>query len=362
MDFSVNVPINTVSFGQVSLCILKEMYKKGLQPNIFPIGQISSIEVEKDFGNWLQSCIKKSLYNHKRTIPTFKLWHLDRFDFLSYKQILFTFHELDSPTEVELNVAKNNDVVIFSSNYSKNIFEENGVENCKYIPLGFDFDSFYRKDINSYLNDRITFSVLGKLEKRKNHGKTIRAWIKKFGKDKRYFLSCAVHNPFYKNDVELKTAYLNILEGKNDIFNVRFYDRMPNVAKYNDFLNSANIVLAMSGGEGWGLPEFQSVAMGKHAVTLNATAYKDWADSENSVLVEPNAKVPVYDNKFFIKGYHLNQGNIFSFDEDAFIHGCEKAIERFDNNPINEAGLLLPKKFNYKNTTEQILKEIEKLS
>ncbi len=46
---------------------------------------------------------------------------------------------------------------------------------------------------------------------------------------------------------------------------------------YNDYLNSANIILGMSGGEGWGLPEFQSVALGKHAVILNATGYKDWA-------------------------------------------------------------------------------------
>ena len=55
---------------------------------------------------------------------------------------------------------------------------------------------------------------------------------------------------------------------------------------YNDFLNSGDIILGMSGGEGWGLPEFHSVGMGKHAVVLNAHSYKDWADEINSVLIK----------------------------------------------------------------------------
>ena len=45
---------------------------------------------------------------------------------------------------------------------------------------------------------------------------------------------------------------------------------------YNDFLNSSDIVLGMSGGM-LGLPEFQSAYLGKHAVLLNVSAYKDWA-------------------------------------------------------------------------------------
>ena len=75
---------------------------------------------------------------------------------------------------------------------------------------------------------------------------------------------------------------------------------MPKNAVYNDYLNSGDIVIGMSGGEGWGLPEFHSVGLGKHAVMLNATAYKEWATSENSVLLEPSGKIEVYDNKNYI--------------------------------------------------------------
>jgi hypothetical protein len=97
---------------------------------------------------------------------------------------------------------------------------------------------------------------------------------------------------------------------------------------YNDFLNSSNIVIGMSGGEGWGLPEFQSVALGKHGVILNSSGYQDWANEKNSVMVQPNGKEDSSDGVFFRKGGAFNQGNIFTFNEDEFIAGCEEAIER----------------------------------
>jgi hypothetical protein len=129
---------------------------------------------------------------------------------------------------------------------------------------------------------------------------------------------------------------------------------------YNDFLNSADIIIGMSGGEGWGLPEFHSVALGKHSVILNAHAYKEWADEENSVLVEPNGKVEVYDNMFFHKGTPFNQGNIFDFDPDDFISACEKAIERVKANKLNNNGLKLQNIFTSEKLADNILNIINK--
>jgi hypothetical protein len=111
---------------------------------------------------------------------------------------------------------------------------------------------------------------------------------------------------------------------------------------YNDFLNSGNIILGMSGGEGWGLPEFQSVAIGKHAVILNAHAYKEWANENNSTLVEPNGKIEAYDGMFFHKDQPFNQGNIFDFDQNDFISACEKSIEKVKpKSPIKNVGFAI---------------------
>ena len=37
-DFSLELPVNSVSFGQVSVALLREFHARGLQPCLFPIG------------------------------------------------------------------------------------------------------------------------------------------------------------------------------------------------------------------------------------------------------------------------------------------------------------------------------------
>ena len=111
-DFSINCPVNSVSFGQVSTAILREFHKKGMEPCIFPIGgnlDLSTQKEDKEFSDWLTNCSNKALYSHNRDIPTFKLWHLNgSLESLSRDQALFTFYELDQPTKQEINIAKNN--------------------------------------------------------------------------------------------------------------------------------------------------------------------------------------------------------------------------------------------------------------
>ena len=108
MDFSLNIPINSVSFGQVSTAILREIYHKDLQPCIFPIGgkiDLSTQEEDADFLNWINSCAMKSLDGHSRSNPIFKLWHINgSMESFSEKQILYTFYELDQPTPAEINI------------------------------------------------------------------------------------------------------------------------------------------------------------------------------------------------------------------------------------------------------------------
>jgi hypothetical protein len=116
----------------------------------------------------------------------------------------------------------------------------------------------------------------------------------------------------------------------------------------------------MSGGEGWGLPEFQSVSIGKHAIILNAHAYKEWANEENSVLVEPNGKIEAYDGMFFQKGSQYNQGNIFDFNQDDFLSACDKAVDRVKLNRSNAKGLELQAKFSSEKLAQNVLNIINK--
>ncbi len=356
-DFALHLPLNGVSFGQVSTSLLREFHQRGVQPSLFTIGQsnLESQETSKEFNSWIEFCIQKAFSEYKRETPIFKLWHLNHESLTSFakEQTLFTFYELDKPTPIEVNIARNQKHVIVSSNYTKQVFEDHGIKNCSVVPLGFDKHNFHIKK-EDYLKDKIVFNLTGKLEKRKHHKRIIQAWIKKYGKNKDYVLQCAIANPFIKEN-DFKALISQILDGKTH-YNLNFLGIMQKNSLYNDFLNSGNIIIGMSGGEGWGLPEFQSVALGKHAVILNATAYKEWATDSNAVLVEPNGKTEAYDGVFFKKGGAFNQGNIYTFDEDAFIDGCEKAVERYRENPINTAGIALQNDFSYAKTADAIIK------
>jgi glycosyltransferase involved in cell wall biosynthesis len=361
-DFSLHLPINSVSFGQCSVAILREIYTKGLEPALIPIGQpdASCQKIDPAFGDWLNRCLAKGQTSHSRKIPVIKLWHIEgSLESFSEKQILYTFYELDSPTPVEINTVKNQTRVIVSNRYCASNFENCGVTNIATVPLGFDKSNFSVKQKKFYQDNRIVFNILGKFEKRKHHEKAIKAWAKKYGNNAKYFLNCAIWNPFFKP--EDNAAIFNSMFGGKRIFNINFLAYMAQNDVYNDMLNNGHIVIAMSGAEGWGLGEFHSVALGKHCVGLNAHAHKDWMTEYNSVLVNPSGKIEAYDGQFFVKGRPFNQGNIFDWNEDEFIEGCEAAIKRYEKSPINTAGLELQSKFSYERTTNEILAQLEKI-
>ena len=362
MKLAFNCPVNSVSFGQVSLGLLREAYERGCGVSLLPIGEkldlTSQSNKDKAFVGWLEGAVKHFQRDHVFSDhPTFRLWHINgSIGRVSDKQLLFTFYELDSPTDVEVNILKQ-PLTLVSSRYTRDILLSKGIENVKYCPLAFDTNNFKAIDKEYFEDDRIVFNLCGKFEFRKRHEKILRAWTKKYGNNRKYFLQCALFNPFL--DAQANNELVaRALEHKK-YFNMSFFPHMKTNAEYNDFLNSSNIVIGMSGGEGWGLPEFQSVAMGKHAVMLNAHAYKDWANEKNAVMVDPVGKIDAYDGIFFKEGQDFNQGQIYDWDEDDFISACEEAIKRVNKNPLNEQGLSIPANFSYQSMFDTIWKEME---
>ena len=356
MDYAFNVPINPTSFGQLSVSILRELYNRSSEPCLFTLGSVdlSPFREDEGFNEWLKKSKSKS-FLHSRASPSFKLWHLNgSLESVSREQLLLTFYECNSPTKEEVNAAKNSNLAL-TSRHAQEIFESHGVKSTV-IPLAFDNYSFHETKSKYYDDDRIVFNLAGKFEKRKNHKKIIKAWSRKFGNNKKYYLQCSLWNHFF-NEEENKNNFRSCFD-EEEYYNVQFLAYMPENSIYNDFLNSSDITIAMSGGEGWGLPEFTSLCLGKHSITLNAHGYKEWANEKNSVLVEPKGEYDAYDGIFFKRGDRFNQGSFQDFDEDDFISACEEAIKKTEQNKYNESGVKLKEKFNYKNTTDKIVETI----
>lgn len=368
MNIALNLPINRVSFGQVSTLLLRTLFEqeqKGIKHDVFlfPIANVDlgSQANDEAFNNWLKDKSRNGLEHYSRDIPVFRLWHLNgSLESVSNKPNLLSFYELDEPTPMELNVARNN-TTFFSSKYSCEVFKQFGVKT-HYLPLAFDSFNFRVKNKKTHADDRIVFNLCGKFEKRKHHEKIIQAWIKKYGDNPRYALQCAIYNPFLgRNQEECNSnnhqVAAKIVNNKKP-FNVGFYPLMNENVVYNEFLNSADIVIGMSGAEGFGLPEFQSIALGKHAILLKAHAYQDWATDDMVTWVNPTGKTPAYDGMFFVKGQPFNQGNIFDFNEEEFLAACDTAIAKVQKSRVNTVGLTLQDTYSKEKFLENVTKII----
>jgi len=234
--------------------------------------------------------------------------------------------------------------------------EEAGAKNVKYLELGFDKDNFYDTK-KSYLNpDIIVMGLAGKAEPlRKAHEKILRAWVKKYGNNRRYMLHAAIYNPFLRPEDNNNLIH-QMLEGKK-YWNINFLPYMQTNTEYNEFINSVGIMLGVSRGEGRDLPVFHAVGLGKHCVGLRAHAYLDYLNDENAVLIEPRGKIRAVDGIFFHDQPNFNTGHFFDWEADEFLDACDSAIRRYEQNKVNVKGLELQKR-TFQQTVETLINEI----
>lgn len=358
MKLLVNAPINSLSFGNVSVNILREMFKKNIDLVFFPIGDKAELDaydkIDASFIKYLQDSTNKRFEKIDKNIPSLKLWHIFGSETRYVKnQSLFTFHEVSDLTFFEKKLLNLQDHLFVSSNYTKRIFEINDINNVTYIPLGFDKD--FHITNRTYLPDKIHFGILGKLENRKNTTRIIKTWLKLFGNKSKYQLSCAINNVFL-DKAKFQNEVFKITEGKQ-YNNINFIPHMQTNSEVNDFLNSIDIDLGgLSGGEGWNLPSFNATALGKWSIVLNATAHKDWATKDNCILVEPSSMKDCYDEVFFKKGQAFNQGQFFDISDLEIENALLESINYAKK--INTEGLKLQNLFTYEKTVETLLRAI----
>ena len=355
----LKAPFNSLSFGNVSYNIARELYKKEIKTSIFPIGdqvELSAFDkMDKDFKSWIESSVNSRLTSMKKETPCLSLWHISGSELTpSSRSFLYSFYELDNPTFTEKNICDMHDKVIFSSSHARKCFESVNCENVDSVPLGFDEDFFDTK--KQYLNNKIHFGMIGKWEKRKHTGKVIKAWAKKYGNNPNYQLTCCVLNPFFKQD-QMNNIIGQTLEGK--VYgNINFLPRLKTNSEINEVLSAIDIDLSgLSGAEGWNLPAFNATCLGKWSIVMNHTSHKDWADSNNSILVEPSGKDSSEDGVFFNKNAPINQGNINTITEEEILESFEKAEKV--SKEYNKEGAKLKDKFTYRKTVDSILKFME---
>lgn len=354
----VSAPLNSLSLGQFSYNVLRELYRKKIQCVIFPKGpiDISAFKADTQFHQWLDRAINDRLKKFDRTVPTLALWHINGSELKpSDKQYLFSFHETDSPTESEINIVNQQDHTFFSSNWTVGNFQTYGSPKVSFIPLGFD-EEFFPMAERQTSDDIIHWGLVGKAEQRKNTQLIIATWVKKYGGNFKHFLTLCIDNPFFKPE-HMNAFYNGCFGGKPKPDNVNILPRLKTNSEMNKLYNSFDVDLSgFSSSEGWNIPAFTATALGKWSIVTNCTAHKDWATPENSVMVNTEILRPVYDGVFFQQGQPFSQGNIYSVTEEQLLEAFGRA-EKVAKVP-NKEGLKLIEKFTYKNTVDEILAKI----
>lgn len=352
-----NVPINTLSFGHVATNILFEAFKAGVDSNVFPIGgaDISAYQYPIEFKSWLVNAIQRAKSEYSANDKTFKLWHLNGSESrVGNNQSLITFHELSNLTPTEVNLAKQQDSVFVTSRYTEGVFRSAGVSNVKYLPLGFDYTHFSNIErARSFAKDgNIVFGLFGKWEKRKHTENVIKAWIEKYGGKQGYKLNLNVYNPHHsaeQNNANLAKAF-----GGPKPWNVNPSPFLPTLAELNYCLNSCDVVLDMSGGEGFSIPSFTATALGKQAVLSNFSSLADWGPQGGAIMVPHGSMEDAYDSHFFVKGGEFNQGQIAGFNKQGFLDACEEAATLAKYGP-NQKGLSLKREWTWDRTLKILL-------
>ena len=356
----IHAPTNSLSLGNVSYNILRELFKRKIQCAIFPRQvDLGAYNVPLDFKNWLEFSINNRFTKYNKNIPELAIWHISNSEAKhGNRQYLFTFHETSSPTNEEINIVNQQEHTFFSSNWSVDNFKTYGANNVSFVPLGFDEDFSI---INGAGNDKIIhWGLIGsKFEGRKNTELTIKTWIKKYGSNPKHMLSLAVTNPFFNKQAHGfdTNDILNQIFAGNKPFNVNILPYLKTNIEMNQTYNSLDIDLTgLSSSEGFNLPAFNCTALGKWSAVTNFSAHKDWATDKNSILIEPKSMRPVYDGKFFVEGQPFNQGSISQITENQIIEAMEK-VEPLAKT-INIEGLKLQKEFTYSKTVDKILEKI----
>ena len=350
-----NAPLNSLSFGNVSLNMAREFYKRDVECVFFPIGNNVDLQafdkLDPDFAKWLHDSINDRLHKVSNDTVTLQMWHINGSEArFSSRKVLYTFYELDQPTTTEQNLVSLQDRIVFSSSYARDSFINRGATNTHFVPIGFDPD--LGPTGKEYMKNKIHFGLMGKFEKRKHTAKIIQTWIKEYGNNYDYQLTCCVTNPFFQPQ-QMEGILNNLTEGKR-YGNVNFLPHLPTNSEVNDFINAIDIDLSgMSGAEGWNLPAFNAAALGKWSIVLNATSHQDWATDKNSLLVEPSGKENCYDGTFFQEGAPFNQGTIYCFDENSLIAKMKEAEALCKK--TNTEGIKLQKDFTYAKTVDSLL-------
>jgi glycosyltransferase involved in cell wall biosynthesis len=338
-------PINFTGYGITSFNIYKSLRSK-TDICLFPIGgvQLDSNEFE---GNIRQDLSKQTDCSNED--HCFKIWHQhDLFTRIGNgKYSALTFFEIDRLRPTEVRGINNLDNIFVASNWAKQVLLDNGVTIPIHIsPLGID-PVFFNNEVNKIVNkdkDKYIFLNIGKWEIRKGHDVLLDIFNSAFNEDDNVELWMLNHNPFLNQDGN--ATWVNLYKNSKLGSKIKIIPRIPSHQDVAKLIALSDCGVFPARAEGWNneVPEF--FALNKPVILTNYSAHTEYANKDNSFLINIDSLIPAIDNQFF-DGF----GNWADFGENQMEQTVELMRYVYKNNiRTNQAGLETANKLTWSNT------------
>lgn len=354
-NLNLIAPINTVSYGIVSLNILKEMSKL-VDVSLWPISQ-PQVTTQEDWDYVQRGAENARSYDPKA--PCIRIWH--QFDLAQFvgkgTHIGFPIFELDNFTKIEKHNLNSVDRIFVCSQWAKDVIRDVlGEERAlvtNVIPLGVDSTVFPPTQPRTS-DDKYIFLNIGKWEVRKGHDILPEAFELAFSPDDNVELWLMTENVFLskEEDQAWKKKYIDTKMFKAG--KIKFIPRVNTHHEVYKIMASVDCGVFPSRAEGWNLEALEMLSIGKPIVITNYSAHTEFCNNENSFLAQIYEKEIAYDDKWF-----FGQGKWAKINMDSLASSMVRAYKK--GKIFNQAGVDTANKFSWKNTAKEIVDVLESI-
>lgn len=347
MQLNLMTSLSTTGYGIVGKNVALELTKQNIDVKIWPYGGVADDEFQNTLTDMVQS-------NFKGNAPCLNIWH--QFDLA--KRIgtgvyyAWPFFELNKFTEIEKKHLSIPHYIIVSSQWAKDIIEEQINTKVYVVPCGVDrkiFDNVVDVEEKCH-NHPYTFFNIGKWEKRKGHDVLVRAFDKAFDYKDDVHLVMLAHNPFLR---EYQQKYwVDMYNGAKLCSKITLLDSKPHHKDVAKLINQCDCGVFPSRAEGWNLELLEAMSCGKPVIVTSCSAHTEFCTPKNSYLIDTPNLEDAYDGIWF-----TGQGQWAEFEDEQEEQLIEYMRYCYKERPSNSHGIETAKQFSWANTAKK-LKEI----
>lgn len=347
MSINLYAAINTTGYGIASLNMLKALSEEGVDIKYFPISN-PSVTNQADYDTILD--ILNNSLDFDPDAPCLKIWH--QFDLASRigrgKYYAYPFFELDTMNEMEKKHLSVPDELIVSSDWAKNVLEDNGIrQKINIAPLGVNREIFNENTKIQNSSDKYIFLTVGKWEVRKCHDILPKLFKLAFPTEQDVELwIVASEQTSYSSSEDIKKwkslysedTRLRVIPG------VDTQEELANIIQQS----SCGIYIARA--EGWNLELLETMSMNKPAIATFYSAHTEFCNEKNSYLVDISELEKAYDGKAF-----TGQGRWAKIGQQQVEQTIEHMRYAYKNRiNTNSAGVETAKTFSWQNTAKAL--------